>query len=445
MAGANGILKKAIWNREDQFQNLQYTGVLYNQVDLNLTGTNPPIINPTFALAAMTAAEFITDWVFTANGTNAYTAPLNTDLNTLFAKNTVYVAGNQITMSIVNTDPLNPKTITFPAGYTVTPNPLIVPPNSNGHITLMYDPSTVGASCLFTVTDFYFGRNGGTTGPTLPPGLLAGDMLEWNGTAWVPSSSVQTGNPPGIIPSLINYIAPFPSPSANPFQKLWVFSGMNINYFDNAGVRNGLIRLLVGAGDDIVGVATPPFTANNQATVRAETQAATPITASGFTLDSHFTSTFGVTNGVPIVGTPTDVWHFLGINPGPAVIASPVGIDAAGQAFASSFNVVSDAKLKKNVKQTKMDSRALRDYKVSLYHMLGQADDAPLNLGLIADDVAQLLPAAFGKPKDEKSAAHLSLVPLLAALLGYAQDLEARLSALEPLLAKNPLKTASVV
>ena len=103
MAGANGILKKAIWNREDQFQALQFIGPFYNQVQLNLTGNNPPVINTNFPLAAITPAQFLADWVITAATPLALTAPLNTALNAQFQQNTAYIAGNQVTMSIINT------------------------------------------------------------------------------------------------------------------------------------------------------------------------------------------------------------------------------------------------------------------------------------------------------------------------------------------------------
>lgn len=437
MAGANGIQKYALWNREDQFENLKTYGVIYNEPDLNLVGVNPPVPTNSFAAALMTPAELLADWVITAATAPALTAPSNLAVNTLFEQLTKYEVGSSITMTIVNNDAAS-HTVFFPAGYTVTPNPLTIPANSVGHITLMLTNSN---TCQFQVTDFYFGTSGGSTGLILPPGVVIGDLLEWSGTAWGPSSAV---NAPGQL----NFVQPFPNPAVS-FMKFWDFSGMNINFFlGGGGVRTGVIRGFQAANDDILGVSVPDYTATNEAGIRAlnGTVSLNPVTA--FLYDSSFTSEYQSVNtaAFPAAGTMCSVWHFLGLvdNALPTV-NSPVGLCVDGQFFGLAFNVTSDRRLKKNIKAVKLDSKKLREYQISQYHMKTQSDDSPLRLGLIADDIEKVLPDAYGKPKDENTAAGIQVMPLLTAVLGYAQDLESRVSDLENQLREMSLQLKSLM
>jgi hypothetical protein len=102
MAGANGIPKFALWNREDQFQPLQSEGIIYHEVNLNLTGPAPGVPTSSFPLAQITPLQFLADWVITAATPGAVPgtllAPVNTDLNRQLEQDAHYIIGQEFTV-----------------------------------------------------------------------------------------------------------------------------------------------------------------------------------------------------------------------------------------------------------------------------------------------------------------------------------------------------------
>jgi len=62
--------------------------------------------------------------------------------------------------------------------------------------------------------------------------------------------------------------------------------------------------------------------------------------------------------------------------------------------------------------------------------MKTQDDKSDKHLGLIAENVKKILPTSVSDSTDSMPS-HIGLAPLITAILGYAQDLESRLTQLE--------------
>jgi len=422
MSGANGIGKKALWNRENQFQPLQSYGAIFSEANLNL-GLNG-IPTTTFPVTPVTADQLMSDWVITSLTPLALTAPVNTSLNTLLEKTSKYQVGNSFTVTITNFDGAQ-HTMFFPGGgYQINPNPLVIPPLSKGTITI----ELIGIPCHFQVVDVNWGVINNTNvipalppapGPVLPLGNNAGDLLEWDGAAWNPTDPTLNNT----TPALLNQISPFPTPTATPFQKLQVLSGLGVNGTPAAPVRpfSGV------AADQLVNVSVPLFNSTSQAGVAATSLPDYDAQNAALIGDAMYLSDYsGTTSNLAALGSPNSLWHFLGLTN-----TLPFGLDIGGQMFATSFTVMSDRRLKKNIHPVSLDSRLLRKLFPSRFQMLGQADTAVPTLGLIADEVEQVIPEAVQTMGNEARTKNLGTIPLVTALLAFTKDLEARVTELE--------------
>lgn len=425
MAGANGINKYALVNREGQFQSLQSYGTIFHEENLNLD----PITGfprPTFTVAAMGAQQFIQDWVITAATPIALTAPVNTALNALFDQSTKPESGNSFTVQITNSDSVD-HTVTFGAGYQVNPSTLTIPALSQGYITIQV---TNAALCQFKVIDFQFGLNNNTIitpglGNLIPPGVVNGDLLEWSGLSWLPSSSLTA------VPGILNQR----SSTNNSTTKLFNGAPLIINTLspNTPGVINYPFQ---GANDSIVDVHVPTINSTGQSGILADNFNTYP-SATNVLLNqsSNFTSNYLAVAGFAVCPAPNALWHYLattggGPGGGPPPPNGVYGLDVGGQYFGVAYNVASDSKIKKNIEPVKLDSKSLRDFQVSRYHLNQQDDKSDKHLGLIAENVKKILPSAVSD-STEQLVSHVGLLPLLSAVIGYAQDLEARLTQLE--------------
>lgn len=423
MAGANGINKYALVNREGQFQSLQSYGTIFHEENLNLD----PITGfprPTFTVAAMGAQQFIQDWVITAATPLALTAPVNTALNAVFDQSTKPESGNSFTVQITNSD-LADHTVAFGFGYQSNPSTLTIPAQSQGFITIQV---VNAALCQFKVIDYQFGLANNTlvTATTsIPPGVTPGDLLEWNGVGWQPTSLLVP------VPGLLNQR----SSTNNAVLKLFNGSAMVINdlFPDTPGVINYPFQ---GANDMIVDVHVPVFNSTGQSGILANNFNTYPTATSvALNQSSNFTSNYLAAAGFAVCPAPNALWHYLattggGPGGGPPPPNGVYGLDVGGQYFGVAYNVASDSKIKKNIEPVKLDSKSLRDFQVSRYHLNQQDDKSDKHLGLIAENVKKILPSAVSD-STEQLVSHVGLLPLLSAVIGYAQDLESRLTQLE--------------
>lgn len=230
MAGANGVRKFQLVDREDYVPVLRFTEI-EGKIYAPFTITASPI----------TGTQFAHDLLFTIATPNALVGPNTPELLVALRDEGINtINGSQFTIVIENTDPVNPKTITFPApsgtNGTYIPNPLVIPPNSYGKYTFelggMNGPPSGHTITLKSVL-LSNGGGGGPAGVTSfegrtgvvvsaagdynsteitnlstvpgatvtaalnnlliePPGVL-NDIMVFNGTDWVGSTAYPTG------------------------------------------------------------------------------------------------------------------------------------------------------------------------------------------------------------------------------------------------------------
>lgn len=420
MSGANGIGKKAVWNRENQFATLQSAGIRWSEANMNL-GTNG-IPRATITSTPLTAAQLLADWVLDVSSPNVLAAPNHNLLNTLFEQQSHYFVGNSFTVEVTNFDGVQ-KTLAFGTGYQVNPNPLVIPPLSKGYVTI----ELIGIPCQFQVTAINWGVINNTNvvpalppALSLPPGNNPGDLLEWNGVTWLPTDPTLNN----LTPALLNRISPFPTPSLAPFQRISLESAITVNGTTPGGIfrpMNGQIL------DSVVSVAVDTYNFAGQAGVQVITDANYDAQDINLSFDANFFSDFrGTTSNLAPLGSPNHLWHFLGLTN-----FMPFGMDIGGQMFATSFTVMSDRRLKKNISPVSLDSKTLRKLNPVRFQMKEQADDSPSTLGFLAQEVEELIPEAVSTMGNEAKTKNLCTIPLLTALLAYTKDLEKRVSELE--------------
>jgi hypothetical protein len=100
------------------------------------------------------------------------------------------------------------------------------------------------------------------------------------------------------------------------------------------------------------------------------------------------------------------------------------------------YTVVSDKEKKRDIEEAPdVGLEAIKALKVMRYRMIDGPDDAPMELGLIAQDVAAPLPEAYDEHTGpdingkEQTFIGLKQMPIIAALINSVQELEARLVA----------------
>jgi hypothetical protein len=97
----------------------------------------------------------------------------------------------------------------------------------------------------------------------------------------------------------------------------------------------------------------------------------------------------------------------------------------AGICYAAQFQVVSDARLKRNIKDAAADClKAVRGL-----HLVSYDVDRHIDVGLIAQDVRKFMPSAV--TDDEDGLLRVDLLPLVSYLVGAVQQLHARVAELE--------------
>ena len=140
------------------------------------------------------------------------------------------------------------------------------------------------------------------------------------------------------------------------------------------------------------------------------------------------------------------MFPYAGVGLGIATGAAIGFVNGAGSNIASIdgttgvYTPLSDARKKKDFEDSSIGLAEVLQLKPKLYRMLGGANDAPKELGFIAQEVKLLIPQAYVENKitDEDTFIGLQDRPIVAALVKGMQEqqeliiaLEDRLSALE--------------
>ena len=118
MSGSNGIPRYEQTNREGEIIDLKTRGANFYEYDYIDAITT----------ATVSMANLLDDPVFTSLTPNTLTGPTLTQILQMFSTMYLNAAGSTVIFHVYNSDPVNPKVITFPGG--VTPSMITIPPAS---------------------------------------------------------------------------------------------------------------------------------------------------------------------------------------------------------------------------------------------------------------------------------------------------------------------------
>jgi len=195
MAGTNGKPKFLRCNREDEVDDLKIRGTIYQLFPFQGITT-----------ASVTGTQWSQTVVnFSALTPNAITGPTVNDLFQVFSQSAPPVGGETGQLVLSNSDPVNSKVITLPAGW--TPSTFTIPPDTNALIRYQLSSvNPIGFSILSVealgaaapanntaVPSGTFGTNFALT-PAQPYDVIVRNAAN---TMWVPSVSASTG---GALP-----------------------------------------------------------------------------------------------------------------------------------------------------------------------------------------------------------------------------------------------------
>jgi hypothetical protein len=285
-----------------------------------------------------------------------------------------------------------------------------------------------------------------TTVP-IGPGAIVGDLLEWNGTAWVPTS---TFNVSKATAGILTFIRP-----TNPLtQYVDIQTGLIINSPPSVAFVPGFNSQSVVRSD------APEFVGPHQSNIRALNQAGMNPAAVGFEFSSNFRSEFSAVGpiqdynppegaaatvdpdnpNVPFAMTnsPEQLFHFIGVT---GILGSSVlrwGATVSGLTYANSYNILSGKDAKKDIEEKEIDSHVLRDLKTVQFRYKEEHPNAPKSFGFIAEEVDKVFPGTMAGDLQAKQDAskpamghYLNLNHLIGYLAGALKHLEERVSFLE--------------
>lgn len=421
MSGANGVPKFGKVNRESQFDPLQVRGVLFFQRDLVFLGNPATPITPT---------QFLQDLILTAGG-GLYTGPSAAALFAAMSQQSVPEPGNRFSQIIENASNF-PITINLGAGF--TPAAITIEPFSV--VQLEWELHTLTPT--FRLFGFEYKIFQGSalpppTGLTLPPGVVPGDLLEWDGSSWQASSSISS-----LIPGVIDNI----TTTAPASLYLNVLSWLRVNE-PSARSFPGFPN---NDRNPVVDVNVPIFQDWDQAGVRSKMLTFFDPQDPNMLRCANFRSEFGLPLNVPLPDPPGPeefVYHFIGCTDD-LIFGQTLrwGCTVSGNTYALTYNVLSGQDAKKDIESTNIDSRAIRDLQPRLFRYRRQDSSVPKTLGLVAEEVDRVFPGVMTAPKPEldqrgkPKTAHvegkyMNLAGVVAGLVGIIKDLEARVSRLE--------------
>lgn len=411
MAGANGILKLAVTNREGQFQDFQARGISFSQ--------RTPV---TVVASPMIGSVFLNDLLFPLGGiASPVTGPTAQDVYTQLSLRSVPTLLNRFEHVLENATAAD-MVVNMGAGF--TPASFTIPANSTAEAEWeLYQLSPP----LYRLYRFNITNTTGAGPLTLPPGILVGDALIWSGVAWVPSS------PAFLTNVLISQIRP-----VNPTTRLLINGGLVVNANNT--------RNLVGDSDFIQSTNAAQFTTTNQylqlGVVATTGSPVDPAIAGSASYASNHQLAAPIQ---PSPNSPTldganveTLYHFLGMSGGGQPGQLRFAVTTSGQIFGGSINILSGVEVKKNIEEYKIDSHLMKDLRCVNFHYKTQTDDCEKCIGLIAEEVGKVIkgslvvtnsPDKGNKSKFEGN--YLNLNALLGFNMGVVKDLEERVTHLE--------------
>lgn len=407
MAGANGIYKFARVNREGQFDSLQTRGIHFHQTDFVTITTLPP--------GPITATDFLNDMLFPNGGT--FTGPTAAELLAVFAQFGNPAIGNEFCQTIENASLVTPLVINPGAGVTGL---VQMPVNSTAEVC--WEITSINPP-LIAMSSFTLLTSGGVpVTTTLPPGLVPGDLLEWDGTQWTVSSAISN-----VISGILGSLVALPQFTDT------LQMGARQYYLNGTFSPAWVPTVPPGQGDSTFRLDITEFDDTYQAGIRVVNRGlAYPVDYVNPLLlgSSNFTSNFlvpsaGVANPVP-PNAMADIYHYIGLNG--LLTAAPqmtFGASGSGQVFAYSYNLLSGADAKKNIERVEMDSKVIRELLPSRFNYKTEEDATPKTVGMIAEEVEKVFPGVLVKaPK--QAGAYFNLGVFVSYLAGVVKDMEQR-------------------
>jgi len=381
MAGTNGKPKFLPCNREEEVTNLKVRGTFYQNLS-----------TPFLTAAAITASQWSSGALsFNALTPNALTGPTVDALFQSMSQNAPAVVGETGTITMSNSDPVNPKVITLPAGW--TPSTFTIPPNTTAQV--LYQLTGTNPVTFAIVGIDSLGAANPATNTTIPAATFGADFAlvpaqpfdvivrNAANTQWVPSVTAATGGnipwmqmggtalPPGLNTAILDIDDTLFGTPITTHQSLESITNRTAQTAFNSFQCLSVASVVPGFG------ARGPGTFD----VLIRTQLTTPP---GIQADSyHFRST--------VLGLG-DVFHVrssgvtkVTLSAGPPV--TNIAVDALGQICAA----VSSVTAKEHIINA-TDTTCVNDINVREYNYIG--DDVK-RVGAVVEEMEPLIPEAL--------------------------------------------------
>lgn len=251
MAGSNGTPDFVESNREDEILNLKYRGIVFHN-------PMPNYVNGTSS--TLTGQQMLNDIWFDSTSPNAINGPSASSMSLALSQSYLTNVPSTWQIIIENSDTVNAKTITFPAGYTnlngTSPATIIIPAGSSAIVGMQ-----VSNKSPFTAQVAYVlpgGGGGGGGGSTFPgPGILVSPAAGSPSTSLIPRTIVSTD--PDLVVSNGDGVAGNPSLTTAITGVGLIPGGQiqtTVNYFGEIfNVLNGFSQY--GTGNVVVPAGSP--------------------------------------------------------------------------------------------------------------------------------------------------------------------------------------------
>lgn len=455
MAGANGIAKFLRVNREDEAVDFKQVGISFMDPQaVSIVGNT------------ITATQMFQNLLFTALTSNNLTGPTAADIYNILSLRAKGNTGEQWTIQITNTDSVS-KTITWPTGFvdaTGTPMSisLVIPANTTQDVTFKLFasnfPNVTPGAPLFQIVSPPLTPTG--TYIPFPAGVInLGDVLIWDGTAWVQTSSV-SGLAAVPFAPFINKATAQPA-TLNDFLVWngtdWVSTTQNPNgnvtnlFVDNITPRAPFVQLTVNQGQNFINntnAYVPTYTnavwnfnqvphipngtiQNPVAVMQIEHDGIVPVGAfDDDTTTLLMTNLWDVSAPIDELHTNHIICRTGGATAGvyAAFPTQVFKVTDAGTVFALAFSMWSDIRIKKDI--SAVDSVTFEDLdkiRCAKYRYVNQKDTDPLRVGVIAQDIEQILPEAVIHQKGETDLLTVDLTSLISLGFAFSKTLKAKI------------------
>jgi hypothetical protein len=262
------------------------------------------------------------------------------------------------------------------------------------------DGGIIGAGSIVAVTNNATGVTTiSSTANVLSNGVVAGDVLEWNGAAWVPNASFGTGNINDLHTNTFSELTP-----GTP-----ITGAIGLNLSGNGSswpmwqFTTNIPAPTPFTGEFQINNANIPFNQNTVSMLCLHAELST-------TLTSGTNFIMCINNAAPSLPYLNDV-------------VFQVQSDGTTNAFA--FTVWSSISSKKNIEPLKLSSTSLKSINPAKYHYKSEDDKSPKRVGVMLHEMKNIVSEVTSGDNT------LDMAGMHGMILALMKDLEERVSALE--------------